>query len=288
MKLALGTVQFGLHYGVSNRKGQVSGQDASDIIHAARSSGLDTIDTAIGYGNSEAVLGQIGMQGWRVVSKLPPLPHARGDTSSWVETQILGSLQRLGLQSLDAILLHHPADLLGKEGKAYRHALTKAKADGLISAAGVSIYAPQELDEICSVWMPDLVQAPSNVLDQRLITSGWLSRLQDGGVRVHIRSAFLQGLLLMPPEARPDWFSPWRDLLDNWHHWCMCEGISPLQGALSHALGLPGIERVVVGVDSLEQLREIVLAAGTQSPPLHSSFASSALELIEPSRWNLT
>ena len=103
---------------------------------------------------------------------------------------------------MEAVLLHFPGDLLSETGRDYIDALQALKSEGLIRAAGISIYDPSELNDIWPLWKPDIVQAPFNVLDRRLLHSGWLQKLIDHGVRVHTRSAFLQGLLLMPPIAQ--------------------------------------------------------------------------------------
>jgi aryl-alcohol dehydrogenase-like predicted oxidoreductase len=165
--------------------------------------------------------------------------------------------------------------------------LNDLKSAGLTRAVGVSIYDPAELEDLWPIWRPDLVQAPCNVLDRRLIRSGWLTRLNEHGVRVHVRSAFLQGLLLMPQEDRPDGFAPWRVILDRWTAWCNERGVSPLQGALAFVRGLNGVECVVVGVDSVQHLQQ-VLALSTVSEPLPpDDMFCEDRNLIEPSRWKV-
>lgn len=288
MKIALGTVQFGQRYGVSNSRGQVPVSEVIDILNSAQSCGADTIDTAASYGTSEEVLGEIGVEKWRVISKLPPLPAYKVDVEQWVRDQIHGSLHRLRLESLDGMLLHRPSDLLGNEGDAYRIALRDAKSAGLIKSVGVSIYRPEELDAICAQWRPDLIQAPCSILDRRLIQSGWLQRLQKMGVRVHVRSAFLQGLLLMRADRLPAYFAPWSNLLDRWAKWCEKQNITPLQGALGYVSSLPGIERVVLGVDSLAQFHDISQAITTTVATAPQDLACDDLDLIEPYRWKLT
>lgn len=288
MKLALGTVQFGLKYGIANSEGQVPFTSACEILQTAQQFGIDTIDTAIGYGTSEQVLGQIGIQGWHVISKLPPLPSQDVHIDQWVLDQIAASLRRLGVTSLAGMLLHNPADLLSPVGEAYIRALKAAKADGLVRAIGVSIYSPQELAPIFAKWQPDLIQAPCSVLDRRLIQTGWLQRMREMGVRVHLRSTFLQGLLLMSNDKRPQWFSPWSTVLDRWSDWCREQGITQLEGALAYVMSLAGVERVVVGVDSLKQLSDIVLAMETTIPAFPDDLFCDDLNLIEPYRWKLT
>ena len=287
LKLALGTAQFGLRYGIANTVGQVGQPEIKAILNVATQAGISTLDTAIAYGNSEASLGEVisGASTWQIITKLPPLPEGILDILQWINAQVSGSLERLRVSRLAALLLHRPSDLLGPHGIEYSQALAELKTRGVIEAAGVSVYDPSELDAIWPVYHPDIVQAPVNVLDRRLIKSGWMERLQGNGVRVHARSVFLQGLLLMSPQERPAWFSPWAKLLRQWMDWCKQQDATPLQAALSFVLKQPAVERVVVGVDSVHQLQEIIQASfcDLQTPP--SDLFSEDLNLLEPSRW---
>jgi hypothetical protein len=287
-RLALGTAQFGLNYGIANRSGRISQDEVSDILKRAAAAGIDTLDTAVAYGESELSLGRAGVSGWRVVTKLPPLPHDVAGVERWIHSQIEGSLQRLGIAQLDAVLLHRPADLLGAHGAEYRLALDAAKRAGLARTLGVSIYGPEEMDSLWEVWRPELVQAPCNVLDRRLIHSGWLERLGNAQVRVHLRSAFLQGLLLMKSEDRPSAFMPWKRLLDRWATWCKENQVAPLHGALAFVCGLPGVERFVIGVDSAAHLQEILGLEPTPAPVPPEDMYCDDKELIDPSRWRAT
>jgi hypothetical protein len=286
--LALGSAQFGLRYGIANALGQVPVAAVAAILRCGLDSGLDTIDTAVAYGASEACLGEVGVTGWRVVTKLPPMPDGVTDASGWVAEQVRGSLQRLRLHRLDALLLHRPADLHGARGAALLRAIEALKAGGQIGAAGISIYAPEELDRVWPLWRPDIVQAPCSVLDRRLIRSGWLGRLKSQGTRVHFRSVFLQGLLLMPASRRPVYFDRWRGLLDGWSDWCLTQKVSPLSAALAFACGVAGMERIVVGVESVAQLQEILAAASGEAPIAPDYLASDDRDLLEPSRWRLS
>lgn len=287
-RLALGTVQFGQQYGIANISGQVDPETVAAILTRARTSGVDTLDTAIAYGSSESRLGGAGISSWRVITKLPPLPAGVPNISEWVEAQVHGSLRRMRITHMEALLLHRPSDVLGPAGAGFIEALEALKSQGLIRGAGISIYDPAELDAVCCVWQPDMVQAPCNVLDRRLIRSGWLERLHGLGVRVHVRSLFLQGLLLMPEALRPEWFNRWKKLLSRWTKWCNDNRVTHLQATLAFAQALPSIERLIVGVDSVKQLDEILAAADAASPVPPDDLFSDDPELVEPSRWRLT
>ena len=286
MKIALGTAQFGLKYGVANQVGRVKFDEVKNILCQAAAQGLDTLDTAISYGDSESVLGRTGIGGWKVVTKLPAFPENCVDVASWVEAEIVGSLSRLGVSQVHGVLLHCPAQLHSKNhGNQLYEALQKLKAQGVTRKIGVSVYGPEELDEIWPKFQFDLVQSPFNVIDRRLESSGWLGRMHEAGTEVHVRSVFLQGLLLMPPDRRRENFGRWQDLWSKWDEWLTKERLTPLQACLFFALSHPAINRVVVGVDSANQLNEILSVSNPHAIKFPNYLESDDSLLINPSKW---
>lgn len=286
MKLALGTVQFGLNYGVANASGQVGLEHIRNILEIAENAGITSLDTAIAYGDSEQSLGQVGVSSFQIISKLPPLPDLV-DVQGWVEEQIQASLQRLNVKQLDGILLHRALDIVGEHGIQLRQALQRAVARGETKAIGISIYDPSELDQIMAVWKPDLIQSPLNIFDQRLIESGWLKKLAGLGVRIHIRSIFLQGLLLMRIEDIPEYFLPWQQQLQQWHTWCAEQNITPLHAIFAFLNQIQEIEHIVVGVDSALHLQQILQDSQKQIETDWRRWGVSDKRLIEPARWQV-
>ena len=287
LKLALGTVQFGLPYGISNQSGQVSRESGKDIIALAKSSGIDTLDTAIGYGESESCLGDIGLDNFKVVTKLPDIPDDVSDVGLWVRDQIHASLRRLNVTSVYGVLLHRSQQLLGPKGKDLYQALGQLKSEGFMRKIGVSIYAPSELDSLMNVWSIDLLQAPFSLIDQRLKTSGWLKKLHVSGIEVHTRSAFLQGLLLMPAATIPEKFKHWRPLLNTWQDWLLDNNISAVQACIGFVQAHPQIARVVVGVESIQQLEQLIQFSKEPLNTIWPNICCSDEHLINPSNWNL-
>lgn len=286
MKLALGTVQFGQRYGIANQHGQVTLEEAKGIVELSRASGIDTLDTAIAYGISEKRLGEIGIQGWQVVSKLPAIPENCSGTFQWVTDTVNESLQRLKVESLYGLLLHCPKQLLEKDGTQLYRALQQLKYDCLVQKIGVSIYSPSELDALCSRFQFDLIQAPFSIMDRRLIDTNWMSRLANQGTELHVRSIFLQGLLLMKPSDRPQKFTRWAALWSRWDEWLEHTGLTPLQACLRYALSFPQISKVIVGVDSLPQLQEILMAAEGPLPKIPDDLTISDMNLVNPAQWS--
>lgn len=286
MKLALGTVQFGLHYGIANKSGQVSLPMAGEIISLARKYRIDVIDTATAYGDSEATLGRIGVRDFRVVTKLPPLPGRLDDVSGWAWRQLTDSLDRLGVESVYGLLLHRASDLLGPEGRRLFRVLEDLRASAKVSKIGVSIYSPSELDRVLQMGSIDLVQAPFSLIDRRLLTSGWLRRLKDRQVEVHVRSTFLQGLLLTPVDHVPAKFSPWSPIWQAWANWQAHTSCSALAACLAFPHSFDEVDRVVVGVDSPDHLTQILGALDAVEPRDWPDIACDDERLVHPSRWS--
>ena len=285
MKLALGTVQFGQNYGIANQAGQVSPAETKAILELATAQRINMLDTATSYGDSELRLGAIGIPNWQVVSKLPAVPDGCADIAGWVTDSAHASLRRLGLQSHYGLLLHRPQQLLDADGDQIFLALQNLKTMGLVEKIGVSIYDPAELDALCPRFEFDIVQAPFNLLDRRMINSGWMNRLANSGTELHVRSIFLQGLLLMTPSERPSKFSRWQQLWSAYSEWLRSHEITPLQACVRYSLSFAEITRVIVGVDAAHQLREIVEATGGSIPVLPGTLQVQDRDLINPSRW---
>jgi len=284
-RLALGTVQFGLPYGVANRVGQVARPEAKSMLKLAAANGTDTLDTAIAYGDSEACLGEVGTQGFKLITKLPAVPDDCADVSVWVQQQISESLARLGVTEVYGLLLHRSNQLLGTHGVALHQALQGLKDNGQVQKLGISIYSPSELDALTPQFRFDLVQAPFNLIDRRLHLTGWLQRLKDSGVEVHTRSVFLQGLLLMAKADVPGKFALWNDYWRRWQQWLIDREASPVQACLAFPLSFPEVDRVVVGADSVSQLAQILGAANDLPIGELPDLQCADENLINPAKW---
>lgn len=284
-RLGLGTVQFGLDYGISNGSGQVPASELDAILETGLSLGLDLLDTAIAYGDSESRLGRAGVSNWNIVTKLPELDESRDWTARDVVQLVEGSLKRLGQNRLAGLLLHRPEQVEGRLGPIIREGLHLCRKNGLVERLGVSLYDPDDCVRFLSSGGFDMVQVPMNILDRRLEQTGLLDRLRDEGVTVHVRSVFLQGLLLMDKGRRPARFDRWRQVWDLWHNWLETSGLTPLQACIRHALGISGIEHVIVGVTTAAELQNIIAATSGRLPDL-PDFGMIDPILINPARWS--
>ena len=291
MKLALGTAQFGLNYGVSNTSGQVKLPEVKRILEEAKKHNIDTLDTAIVYGNSESILGEIGIHKFNVVTKLPPIPKDISDIDLWVNNQVKSSLKKMRIDKVSGLLLHKSSDLLRSSKMQLFDSLCKLKDDGIINKIGISIYNPDELDAIESHGIKiDIVQAPFNILDRRLETTGWLDKLKKERVELHSRSVFLQGLLLQQKNQRNEYFKKWNAYFNKLDEWIKDTKQTPLSASLNFSHSYKSINKIIVGVQNKVQLTEILTSLSQDSQDSQFSVPSELeiddLMLINPSNWN--
>lgn len=287
MQLGLGTVQFGLDYGVSNEGGRTPGAEVRNVLGAARRAGIEVLDTAAAYGASERVLGEslAGDGGFRIVTKSEP---GAGSEREGLRASLERSLGRLGRDGVYGFMVHHAKELLGQGGDAVYAELAALKAEGLAGNIGVSVYGQAQVDAILARFDIDVIQVPVNVFDQRLARSGCLARLKARRVEIHVRSIFLQGLVFMEPDAAPAFFEPVRERLAAWHANLGEAGLTPAQGALAYARTLAEPDVVLVGVNSAAQLDANVRDFALPDPGLDFSvFAIEQEEYITPSLWRL-
>tara|TARA_Y100000816_G_C26102702_1_gene584876 strand:+ start:539 stop:1411 length:873 start_codon:yes stop_codon:yes gene_type:complete len=285
-KLSLGTVQFGLNYGISNKGGKVKVEEVRKILELAKNSNIDLIDTAISYGDCEKVIGDIGIKEFQVISKLPDFPKDNIDVDTWVDENVKSSIKRLGINSLYGLLIHKTENLLNINGKKLINSLDRIKKEGLVQKIGISIYDPSECERIFNLMRIDIVQAPLNIVDRRLEKSGWLSKLNSEQVEIHTRSVFLQGLLLMSREAIPVYFNKWSKIWDQWSFELKKKNLNPIEVCLSYILSLPEVDHIIVGVDNVYQLKDIIEKSKSKVDPKNWSFmVSNDKMLIDPTNW---
>lgn len=286
-KLALGTAQFGLKYGLANIADKVPSDMVAQLLKIASACDIKMLDTAIAYGDSEQVLGRYNLTKFEIVSKLPAVPSDCLNIEEWVLEQTMASLKRLKMDKLHDLLLHKPAQLLETSGEKIYKSILKLKEQGIVEQIGVSVYGPDELSELIKRFDFDVIQAPMNIFDRRMENTGMLKQLKKAGVAIHIRSAFLQGLLLMPSEKIPVYFAPWAPLIKQYHQWLNQQSLSPLQACLSYLNQHSDIDKIIVGVDDIWQLKQIIAAIDTPIADIPDFLQSVDGGLINPSRWQL-
>ena len=284
-RIVLGGAQLGLPYGILNGGETLSREEVARILDTAVDHGIDSIDTAIAYGQSESVIGETAQNRFNIISKLPPLPSEVSNVSEWVHMQVDASLARLNCKSLDALLLHRPQDLVEQHGAELYAAINSLKIKKIIQRFGISIYAPDELEGIIGKFDIDVVQAPLNVFDRRIL--GVIDQLTARNIEVHVRSVFLQGVLIASPKDRPQRFQPWSEHFSRFDTWVLSTGVSAMACCLAFALQQTGVAKLVIGTTSAESLAEIMNSVPNMYLEVPADLQSSSEKLIDPRVWSV-
>jgi len=271
-KLGLGTVQFGLDYGISNNSGITSSGEVKKILNLALESGITLLDTAHSYGNSEEVLGDTGIQDFDIVSK-----YMLGNNGEGFKIQISNTLDRLKTNHLYGLLAHRPLDVIKNPGQ--WDYLQEIKMKGVVEKIGFSFNTYAEANQVLNKGlMPDLIQVPFNYFDDRF--KKLMTSLKETGCEVHARSPFLQGLFFVPPYSLPEFFDEVKSSLHKLQNY-----ENQLPGLLlDYCIKQNFIDRVILGVNSFVQLQDNLRSIKNHDnlPKLNMDINH---KILTPSKW---
>ncbi|CAN7157799.1 aldo/keto reductase [Paenibacillus sp. LjRoot56] len=295
MKLGIGTVQFGVNYGISNSSGQTKFEEVVEVLREAQQRGVVALDTAALYGSSEYVLGQALQclsqnESFEIITKTSKCAGSSVEQSDAdnLSRTFYESLEKLGQSSVYGLLMHQATDLLLPGGEQLYEVLLQLKKQGLVKKIGVSVYAMEEIEQVLIRYPIDLIQIPMNVLDQRLVCNGALKKMKELDIEIHVRSSFLQGLLLMDTEQVPKHFDSIRTLLVEYHSELQQNRLSAVQGALSFVNAFPEVDRIICGVNDRKQFIELVEAIKHRTHNMDfKKFAVDDVNIINPALWKL-
>jgi aryl-alcohol dehydrogenase-like predicted oxidoreductase len=292
MKVALGTAQFGLNYGISNSRGKTKSKEVKNILNYALSSGVNYLDTASIYGDSETVLGEVdvGSKLWSIVTKTPCFQQLNitQEEVLFLRSNFESSLDKLVRNNVYALLIHSVDDLFKKGGYMLFDEMLRLKEKGLIKKVGVSVYSSDEIYKVLERFPIDIIQLPISVLDQRLLSGGELALLKSKGVEIHARSIFLQGLLVMPLNEINPYFYPIMDKLLSFSNLALEQGLTKLELALNFVQSIDEVDKVIVGVNSLFHLKQILNVSHKRI--INSDYKNLScdnIEFINPALWKI-
>lgn len=276
-KLALGTVQFGLEYGISNQSGKTSLREVGHIFETANAYGINMLDTAQAYGDSEDVIGKLNKNRFEVITKLHPNELNKQDARDMVTS----SMERLGSLSLYGVLFHDAQSALTHPEAV--EALKSKKLDERIKKYGYSVYTPEELEQLLAAYgVPDLMQVPFSHLDRRF--EHHLKTLKQKGVEIHTRSTFLQGLFFMNVNELSDFFNPVKEYIGRLQS--SFKNMSELAAyLLKFAVEQPFIDKIVVGVNDARQLNENLCALSRVEETIDLEVPSVNSKILMPNLW---
>lgn len=295
---SLGTVQLGMAYGLGEAREKMSEEKAFSILDTAMENGVDNLDTANNYGDSEALIGR-WLQKRRtegkslpwVVTKIGPLKHGSFDIlRDDVMRQVEGCQKNLGMDTLDCLMLHNFEDY-GDDRDAISKIFDELKAQKAYKYSAISAYSRHDYGVIAESGF-DATQIPLNVFDWSQIESGGMEKLCDAGTMVFVRSVYLQGLVFHTPEDLDPQMSFCFPYLRRYHELCREFSLSPDTLALSFVLSVPGVTTAVMGCDNAAQVKancdlfdKTVKLTDEQLSMLRDAFVDIDPRVINPGVW---
>ena len=299
--ITLGTVQLGLNYGVANQSGKPSDAEASAILSAAARAGITHLDTARAYGDSEARIGRLlpldSKRIVKIITKLQLRDTLRDDATeleigSAVDSSVNGSCRDLRREHLDILMFHNIADMFRWRGAAIGR-LQNLVERGVIHALGASVYVPNDAVNALMDSRIAHLQIPFNLLDSRWLDGGFLDALaQRPEVCVHVRSVFLQGILINEADAWPNWFAQSRLYVNNIReltHELRRKSRADL--CMAYVRSFPWVTTLVLGVETPLQLEELLVCAAEpaltkdQAMLVQSRLSDVPARLLNPGLW---
>lgn len=294
--LSLGTVQLGLNYGINNADGKPSQETANAILDCAMAKGINTLDTAGAYGDSEVVIGNWLKTVDRdkrpfIVTKAANLKHGSLEiVREDLQSRVASSKARLGVEQLDMLMLHHFDDYLCDKDNVLK-VMHELKDAGEVKFIGASAYSHHDYGEIAASGL-DATQIPINLFDWGQIENGGLKKLEQSGMMVFVRSVYLQGLVFQDPAKLDPRMEFARKTLVKFRSLCSKYSLTPAALALSYALSLPGVTSLVLGSEKAEQveqnaalLEQAVELSPEQMAEIRANFVDTPIRVLNPSMW---
>lgn len=257
-KLILGTVQFGLNYGINNSTGKPAKAEIFDILNYATEHGIQELDCAQAYGDAQMIIGDFLKQS-NVQFRLNSKFHTQGATLAEQVKQTLNDLQTT---QINAYFFHDFEDLYRDKEKTIR-SLLALKDAGSIAKIGVSVYSNEQVEYCANIEAIDVIQTPFNLLDNTNKRQESFKLVKDSYKELQVRSVFLQGLFAKETTTFPRKLMPLIPFIERIYEGCRYFNIPVMTMALAYAVQMPMVDKVLIGVETKEQLKQNLEAGNT-------------------------
>jgi uncharacterized protein len=286
-KLILGTVQFGLNYGINNTIGQLEKNQVLELLKIAFNQGIRFLDTAELYGDAHEIIGDFHKKNKKLKFKvITKFPHNIKNDS--IKSKVFDYIDILNVTTLE-VLMFHSFDSFRSNYKSLE-VLKELKRNGFIGHIGVSVYTNTQLESLLNEDLITVVQLPFNLLDNFNVRGELLDKLKKKGKIIHTRSVFLQGLFFKNINDKTAIVQKLKTELELLKQLTIELNCSMEELALSYSLSQQNIDNIIIGVDSIFQLKNNVRAASykiEQETLKHvNNIQVENLELLNPSLWN--
>ena len=295
MKLCLGTVQFGMDYGVFNQP-KKDPEYCIKCLDYATQSGIDAIDTAAAYGMAEEVVGAFlakrTLPRERLFVSTKLLPNCLDDCrpeeyASVIREKLLQSLEVLHTNYVDAFYLHSSRYAFRED---ILEALTTVQQEGLANKVGVSVYYPEEALACFQSPFVKYIQLPYSIFDHRMKENEVFEKAEAAGCSVDVRTVFIKGLIRLREEEVPPHLAKAKPILTKLDQMCKETGYSRIDLAMGYVKREKSVNHLVFGIRTLGQLQEDMLSFAKEIPEeifaeIDREFSGIAADLVVPSLW---
>ncbi len=249
-KICIGSANFGMEYGL-NKKSPLLKKDIKEIFEFLKKENTIYIDTAANYKNSEIIIGKYSTKKFKIITKIKKIPKGVKDLEKWLKNEIYISCKKLRVNKIYGLLVHDTQDLKNKKkAKKIYKTFDILKKSKIIEKIGLSIYDPNELDLYLKNYNFEIVQAPLNIFDRRIINSGWLKKINEKGIEFFARSIFLQGLLIKDINKIDKFFSPYKKKFEKFEIWTQKLNISKVEACIRFVNSYREVDKVIVGINN--------------------------------------
>jgi aryl-alcohol dehydrogenase-like predicted oxidoreductase len=280
MNLIIGTAKFGFKYGLNKKKN--TKLEINGIEKILKKNSLKKFDTAMNYGVSEKIIGNFKIKK-EVITKIKLPEKKPKDLKLWFKKRLNNSLKKLKVKSIYGLLIHDTSDILGKN-KEFLNILIDFQKKNFISKLGISVYEIGEIKKILKFWKPDIIQLPLSVFDQRFLKNDFLKKIKRRGIEIHVRSCFLQGILLNSRLNIGN--SKSQKIFRNFVNWCKNNKISQLTACLHFIKKVDSIDSLIIGFQNSVELKQIIEAFKKKNIKVPSKFINNEKKVIDPRTWD--
>lgn len=285
-KFILGTAQLGDKYGINNPNASKSKKNSLKILKFAKNFGINAIDLADKYKSYQSIFKIFKLKEWKVSMKISSNIINKSYSKNKFENIFFKTLSHLGKKKIEYFFFHNSSDLNSKNGKKVFSYLIDLKKKGLIKKIGISIYAPNELYNLLKNFRFDVIQLPLNIFDRRFCQDKIVKKLQRNKIEVHVRSIFLQGLLLSNKKILKKKYFRNNYSLDAWFNYVKENKKNAVAECLNFVLKKKFVNKIVIGVNKLEHLKLIIKKINSKiNIEDLDKFQNHDINLIDPRRW---
>ena len=284
-KLILGTAQFGKNYGITNAK-QISSSEVKSLLDYAKDNKLNQLDTANSYGDSEKLIGKNNNKYFNISTKLSCPSSIQNFNKKLLFDQVDISLNKVKTDMFETLFVHNAKEFINDSKNDFYKNLLCLKDMKKTKKIGVSVYDPLEVYKLLDIYDIDVIQLPLNLFDQRFIDEKIIHYLEKKGVEIHIRSIFLQGVLLSSRSTLPKYFEKWNEKFHLYYHWLTVNNIDPISACINFVYNKFSNFKIIIGVNSKKDLVQIISNYKKCNPINTNMLKNDDPELIDPRKWN--